>query len=74
MTGLTVDFTKRYTVDVGAYVEASTDAIITNGNNDRTQACIALGTYGNIQGSINYFDLDTVSVVVHRTCKQMIWP
>ena len=74
MTGLTVDFTKHYTVDVGAYVEASTDAIITNGNNDGTHACIALGTYGNIQGSINCFDLDTGSVVVHRTCKQMIRP
>ena len=60
-------------MDVGAYVEASTDVIITNGNNDRTHACIALGASGNIQGSLNGFDLDMGRVVVHRTVKQMIW-
>ena len=43
MTGLTVNFNKHCTVDVGAYVESSTDVIITNGNNDRTHACTALG-------------------------------
>ena len=59
MIGLTVNFTKHYTVDVGAYVEASTSAIITNGNNDRTQACISLGPSGNRKGPIKCFDLDT---------------
>ena len=72
MTGLTVNFSKHCTVDVGAYIEASTDTIITNGNNDITHACIALGPSGNIQGSINCFNLDTGRVVVHRTVKQMI--
>ena len=72
MTGLTVNFTKHCTVDVGAYVEASTDMIITNGNNDRTHACIALGTSGNRQGSINCFDLDTGWVVVRMKVKQII--
>ena len=74
MTGLTVKFTKHCTVDVGAYVEASTNAIITDVNNDRTYACITLGPSGNRQGSINCFNLDTGGVVVCRTVKQMIWP
>ena len=74
MTWLTVNFTKDCTVDVGACVEASTDAIITNGNNDRTHAYIALGPSGNRQGSINCFDLYTCRVVVRRTLKNMIWP
>ena len=74
MTGLTVSFTKHCTVDVGAYIEASTDAIITNINNYRTHAYIALGTYGNRQGYLNCFDLDMGRVVVRGTVKQMIWP
>ena len=73
MTGLTVNFTKNCTVDVGAYVESSTDAIITDGNNDRIHACIALGPSGNIQGYINWFDLDTGRVVVRRIFKKCIW-
>ena len=59
-------------MDVGAYIEASTDAIITNVNNDRTHACIALGPPGNIQGSINCFDINTGRVLVRSTVKQMI--
>ena len=72
VTGLNVNLTKHPTVDVGAYVEASTDTIITNGNNDRTHASIALGPYRNRQGSINCSDLDTVWVIVRTTFKQMI--
>ena len=74
MKGLTANFTKHYIVDVGAYVEARTNAIITKGNNDRTHACIALGPSGNRQGSINCFDLDTGRVVVRIKFKLMIWP
>ena len=74
MTGLAVNFTKNCTVDAGAYVEASTDAIITNGNNNRTHACIALGAPRNGQGSINCFDLYIGRVVLLSTVKQMIWP
>ena len=72
VTGLTINFTKHCAVYVGAYVDAITNAIIPNGNNDRTHACIALGPSGNRQGSINCFDPDTGWVVVHRTVKQMI--
>ena len=70
MIGLTVNFTKHCT----AYIEASTDAIIVNGNIDRTHACIALRPSGNIQGSINCFGINAGRVVVRRTFKQMICP
>ena len=74
MTGLTINFTKHCTVDVGEYVEASTGTIIVNGNNGRTHACIALGTYRNKLGSINYFKLNTGRVMVRTKVKQIIWP
>ena len=61
-------------MDVGAYVEASTDVLITDGNNDIIHACIALGPSGNRQGYINCFDLDKGRVLVRRTVKHMIWP
>ena len=72
VTGLTVNFTKHCTVDVGVSVEASIDAIITNSNNDRTHTCIALGPSGNRQGSLNCLDLDTSQVVVLGIFKQII--
>ena len=74
MTGLTINFTKHCTVDVGAYIEASTGVIIANGNNDRTHACMELGPYRNRLGSINYFILDIGRVVVRSKVKQIIWP
>ena len=55
VTGLTVIFLKHCQFDVGAYIEASTDAIITNDNSDRTHPCIYLGPPGNRQGSHNCF-------------------
>ena len=74
MTGLTVNITKHCIVNVGAYLEARNDVIITNGNNDRTHACIALGPSGNRQGSINCFKIDTGRFVVLSTVKHMICP
>ena len=65
---------KHCQFDVGAYIEASTDAIITNDNSDRTHPCIYLGPSGNRQGSHNCFSLDTGRVVVRRSAKQMPWP
>ena len=73
VTVLTVNFTNHCTVDVGEYIEASTDVIITNGNNDRTHAYIALGPSRNRQGYINCFDLDTGKVVVRSTVKHIIF-
>ena len=74
MTGLTVNFTKHCAVDIGAYLVASTDAIITNGNNDRTRAWIVLGPFGNRQGYVNCFNIDAGRVVVRGLVNQMIWP
>ena len=64
VTGLTVNFHKHCRFDVGAYVEASEDAMITNTNSDRTHPCIYLGPSVNREGSHNCFDLNTSSVVV----------
>ena len=72
--GLTVNFLRNCQFDVGAYVEASTDAIIINDNSDRTHPCIYLGPSGNRQGLHNCFSLDTGRVVVQRLAKQMSWP
>ena len=56
------------------YLEASTDAVITKDNSDRTHACIFLGPSVNRQVSLNCFDLETGKVVVRRSAKQLIWP
>ena len=74
MTGLTINNTKHCTVDFGAYVQASIDVTITNGTNDRTHSCIALGPSGNRQGNINCFGLDIGSILLRWKVKQMIWP
>ena len=47
VTGLTINFIRHCKFDVGAYIEASTDAIITNEYADRTHPCIFLGLSGN---------------------------
>ena len=59
VTGLTVNLFRHCQFDVGAYVEAITDAIITNDNSDRTHPWIYLGLAGNRQGSHNCFFLLT---------------
>ena len=71
VTGLTISFHKHCQFDVGAYVEASEDAMITNSNRDRTHPCIYLGPSGNRQGSHNCFDLNTSAVVVRRSTIQI---
>ena len=47
VTGLNVNCLKHCRFDVGAYVEASKDAIITNDNSDTIHSCIYLGPSGN---------------------------
>jgi hypothetical protein len=69
-----LDFLRHCQFDVGAYVEASTDAITTNDISDKTHSCIYLGPSGNRQGSHNCFPLNTERVVVQRLEKQMPWP
>jgi len=58
----------------GAYVEASTDADITNDMKSRTHPCVSLGPSGNMQGSLKCFDIKTGKVVTHRTNKVIPMP
>ena len=48
----------------GAYVEASTDADITNDMKSITHPCISLGPSGNMQGSLKCFDIRTGKVII----------
>ena len=57
VTGLHLDFKKHCRARFGSYVEASQDPDITNTMNDRTAPCIVLGPTGNVQGSINCYNL-----------------
>ena len=59
---------------MGSYVEASTDAIVTNDNTERTRSCVALGPVGNRQGSVKCFDIETGRLLHRRTVTQVPWP
>ena len=72
--GRGVDYSKDCRADLGAYIQASTDKVVTNGNTPRTNGCIALGPSGNRQGSLKCFDIETGKLVVCRIAKQMPWP
>ena len=74
ITCLTVNFKDHCKFDMGGYVEASTDGVITNNNSERTHACIFLGPSGNRQGLLNCFDLETGKFVVRRSAKQLFYP
>ena len=74
VTGLRMDYTKHCRVRWGAYVEASQDPDITNTMTDRTAPCIALGPTGNIQGSINCYNLETKQVITRRTIQPLPMP
>jgi len=67
VTGLRLDFKKHCRARFGSYVEASQDPDVTNTMNDRTAPCIVLGPTGNVQGSINCYNLMTKKVVTRRT-------
>ena len=47
VTGLSTDYKRDCKVDIGSYVEASTDAAVTNNNTERMRRCVALGPVGN---------------------------
>eukprot|EP00956_Cyclotella_meneghiniana_P002565 scaffold3022_cov42-Cyclotella_meneghiniana.AAC.1 len=74
VTGLRLDYKKHCQARFGAYVEASYDADVTNTMNDRTAPCIVLGPTGNVQGSVNCFNLETKKVVTRRTIKSLPMP
>ena len=52
-------------------MDASEDAVVTNTLQDKTQECIALGSSGNVQGSIKCLDLST-GHVPDRVIKKVI--
>ena len=72
--GLSTDYARDCKVDVGSYVEASTDAVVTNDNKERTRSCVALGPVGNRQGSVKCFDIETGKLLHRRTVTQIPWP
>ena len=74
VTGRTINYLRDCRATVGAYIEASMDAIIMNGQDNQTHSCIDLGASGNRQGSIKCFGLDTGKVVIRRTFSTMEWP
>ena len=71
VTGRIINYLRDCRATVGAYIEASRDAMVTNVQDNRTHPCIVLGASGNRQGSIKCFDLETGKVVVHRTFRTM---
>ena len=74
VTGLSTDYKRDCKVDPGSYVEASTDAIITNNNTQRTTSCVDIGPAGNRQGSIKCVDIMTGKILVRRNVTQLPWP
>ena len=73
VTGRTINYLRDCRARVGAYIEASRDAMVTNVQDKRTHSCIALGASGNRQGSIKCFELDTgkVSRVTFRSAPSL---
>ena len=49
VTRLSTEYKRDCKVDIGSYVEASTDATVTNDNTERARSCIALGPVDNRQ-------------------------
>ena len=56
------------------YVEASTDAVITNDMKSRTHECTVMGPSSNWQGSTKCFDSFTIKVVTRCTVKEVPMP
>ena len=74
VTGLKIDVAKDCKVQFGSYIEASTDADITNTMVERTESCLALGPAGNLQGSVKCFSLLTGKLLIRRTVKTLPIP
>ena len=71
--GRGVDYHKDCRADLGGYVEARPDKIITNDNTPRTHSCIAVGPSDNREGTLKCFDLDTGKMVIRRIADQLPW-
>ena len=74
VTGRKLACDRDYRADIGAYIEATVDANITNGQEARTRSCISLGLSGNIQGSLKCSDLETGRVVIRSKMVKLTFP
>ena len=74
ITELTTNYKRSCKVDVGLYVEVSTNVIATNNNTERTTSSVALGPSANRQRSVKCFDIETGKVLICCTVTQMTWP
>ena len=74
VTGLSMDYGRDCKVNIGSYVEACVDAIVTNNNTKRTRSCAALGPIGNRQGPIKCFDIESGKILHCRAMTQLLWP
>ena len=71
VTGLSTDCNRDCKADIESYVEASTNATVTNDNTERTHSCVALGPVGNRQGSVKCWDIESGKVLHRRTVTQL---
>ena len=69
-----MNYNKDCRADLGAYIQASTDKVVTNDNTPRTHGNIALGPSRNRQGLLKCFDLETGKLVFHKISKQIPLP
>ena len=69
-----IDLNKGCRALFGSYVEANTDADMTNDMTTRPHGCLSLGPSGNLQGSVKYFDLKIGKVVTRPTIKVLPMP
>ena len=74
VTQRSVNYKKDCRAKFESYVEAITDAMVTNGKTPQTYGCIALGTCGNRQGSLKCFDLKSGKVMTRRVFKVIPMP
>jgi hypothetical protein len=74
VTGQLLACDKDCRADVGSYIEATVDADIKNGQEERTHSCILLSPSGNMHGSLKCFDLKTGKVVIRRRVEQLPLP
>ena len=72
VTGRKLACDKDCRTDIKAYIEATVDTDITNGQEARTHSCISLGPSGNIQGSLKCFQ--TGKVVIRWRVVQLPFP
>ena len=74
VTQRTLILDDKCNAEFGSYVQATTDAVVTNDQQPRTHGCLALGPSGNRQGSLKCFDLETGMVVIRRIVKVIPMP